>query len=187
MIELHGDDGTAFEILLQYIYHGKYSFSTLYDTITDSMERLVLLFEISAVADKYRVLRLDELACDHIGNMMLSQQHDPDFKLLQIAIQLHYTSNSMYQTERGKDIMREALRPGKALVKSALFDEMITSQPLFAVDLALACKAEGSIRTFMRQCYECPGAYYAARDKQNGMERNYFCSECGKGYHVQRG
>jgi hypothetical protein len=91
---------------------------------------------VYALADKYDIPRIYEVAAGDVRNVLTST-NDAGFKMLRATIDAHYGSGANVDGFMGRIITSVAIQTRKAFTKTAEFQRMMQSYPMFGADVAL--------------------------------------------------
>lgn len=177
-IETHDDDPALFEILLRYVYHGRYNYQAIERLASDNIDRVWALFDLSSIADKYNISDLDNSAF-HDMIQRLEKLADPDFAIIRSVIERHYSSVAATDQYKGRELTLVAIEPRRKFVESPVFDAVIESHPGSAVDIARAAKDAYELCTENMYCSKCDRNMLIGRNVQASILRSFYCIFCG--------
>jgi hypothetical protein len=108
----------------------------------DKVKRVLMPVGVYAVADKYDIPKIYEAAADDVRDVLTSTD-DGEFEVLRAAIHAHYGSGANVDGTMGKLITSVAIQDRKEFIKTADFERVMQSYPMFGADVALYLFREG--------------------------------------------
>ena len=173
VMEIHDDDPDQFEFMLKYLYTCYYD-SAAIDKLSGGNEtkRILFIIGLHALMEKYDILCIrDDIFMDLHEQMGL---HDPaDDNSLQALLSAHYNIAVAVGGSMGRSLTDYVLQCNRSFTRTADYEDMVVSNPIFGADMALALKRD----SLVSYCPHCGSHFSAGYD---GWRCKVHCPCCGE-------
>ena len=148
-MDIHDDDPVLFETLLKYIYTREYEKDAVATLASgDSIQELLVLEQIYALADKYEVAIIHELIAQDARPKLLALKKE-DVKHLNKIVSSHYDDTTITDSPLGGVIATHIVESCVHFMAEDSCMQLVKTYSSFGADVALASLRD----TLSMECY----------------------------------